>query len=140
MDIVTYALVQKTAAGLDEVKTTVDAANTKVNSLKISKVVLWENPDMAAIDKITNFTFPADDSYSLAILEYVGALSEDIPLTTILCKGNSHSIVCQYSGGIGIREVLLEDGMLRVGQIYGTNSNVSDSYLIPKALYKLVIE
>ena len=89
---------------------------------------------------ITNFTFLSDDSYSLAVLEYVGALSEDIPLTTILCKGNSHSIVCQYSDGIGIRKVLLEDGTLSVGQIYGTNSNVSDSYLIPKALYKLVIE
>ena len=63
-----------------------------------------------------------------------------IPLTTILCKGNSHSIVCQYSDGIGIREILLEDGILSVGQIYGTNSNISDSYLIPKALYKLVIE
>lgn len=129
-----------TAADLDEVKTTADAANTKVNSLKISKVALWENPNMAAIDKITNFTFPADDSYSLAILEYVGALSEDIPLTTILCKGSSHPIICQYSDGIGVREVLLEDGILSVGQIYGTNSNVSDSYLIPKALYKLVIE
>lgn len=140
MDIVTYALVQKTAAGLDEVKTTVDAANTKVNSLKISKVVLWENPDMAAIDKITNFTFPSDDSYSLAVLEYVGSLTENILLTTVLCKGSSHLIVCQYSDGIGIREVLLEDGTLSVGQIYGTNSNVSDSYLIPKALYKLVIE
>ena len=40
MDIVTYALVQKTAAGLDEVKTTVDATNTKVNSLKISKCLI----------------------------------------------------------------------------------------------------
>lgn len=117
-----------------------DTMNTKVNSLKISKVVLWENPDMAAIDKITNFTFPSDDTYSLAVLEYVGTLSENIPLTTILCKGNSHSIVCQYPSGIGVREVLLEDGILSVGQIYGSTSNVSNSYLIPKALYKLVIE
>ena len=140
MDIVTYALVQKTAAGLDEVKTTVDAANTKVNSLKISKVVLWENPDMAAIDKITNFTFPSDDSYSLAVLEYVNSLTGNILLTTVLCKGSFHPIISQYPDGIGVREVLLEDGILSVGQIYGTNSNISDSYLIPKALYKLVIE
>ena len=58
----------------------------------------------------------------------------------MLCKDNSYPIICLYSGGIGVREVLLEDGILSVGQIYGTNSNVSDSYLIPKALYKLVIE
>ena len=133
-----------TADALNDVRQTATSAGIIANSAlnkvnKLVRVKVWENANPTATLEGMKFNFPNDDTLNLVELEYFDQLGTNEIYTQVLYIGR-YTLSSVWNSGSVARTLNITTNSLDVSYLIGSGNGFKAQSLIPKALYKLIIQ
>ena len=134
-----------TADALNDVRQTATSAGIIANSAfnkvnKLVRVKVWENANPTGTFEGMTFNFPKDDTINLVEFDYIESLDTGVVLSSIFFIDTSSSICSIWGDGAVTRTVSVTKDSLSVSALFGYGKGYKPQTIIPKALYKLIIQ